>query len=299
MHRIPIGLVCGLLLVAGGDDACAGPLMLVSSSRSGNPDLFLIDVESGDTFNLTRHPGFDAYPAWSSDGKQIAFASARDDRIMHLYRIDSDGSNLKQLTDEQAIDRVPSFSPDGKRLAFSRRELNDPNGNTDTWVIDVDGQNARSIQKNAFDPAWSPDGKHIAFASGRHGPGFRLFLMDADGTKVQQLTETDNSMGFVYPAWSPDGKRIAFGELINNGVEVHLVDADGKNLRPLTRLGGLNIYPTWSPDGKRIAFQHHDSHQEPGPVYLMDADGGNTVVIPVLKSERYFEGARHVWQPTP
>jgi len=276
--------------------ACAGSLMLVTSSRAGNPDLFLIDVETGDAFNLTRDAAVNAYPVWSSDGKKIAFATSGDDG-MHIFTVDPDGSGLKKLTNERSIDRVPAFSPDGKKIAFSRRVLDDPAGTTSIYVMDADGANVALIQENAFDPAWSPDGKKIAFASARTGDGFRLCTMDPDGKTVKDLTTTDNSVGFVYPAWSPDSQKIAFGDLVDNHIEIHVIDADGKNLKQLTMLQSLNVYPAWSPDGKKIAFQHHDPNRMPGPVYVMDADGANPTILSVLRSERYVEGGRHVWRP--
>jgi Tol biopolymer transport system component len=274
--------------------ACADSLVLVTSSRSGNPDLFLIDVEWGDTFNVTRHASFDAYPTWSRDGKKIAFASARDGQF-HIYTIDADGQNLAQLTSGETIDRVPSFSPDGRQIAFCRRPVNE--SITSIYVMDSNGGNEKLVRENGFDPDWSPDGKKIVYTAPREGQGFRLYVMHVDGTNDKDLTTTDNSIGFVYPAWSPDGRQIAFTELVGNDLEVHVIDAQGENLRQLTTLKGVNSYAAWSPDGKQISFQHHDQNRIPGPVYLMDADGANQKVISVLRSERFVEGGRHAWRP--
>jgi TolB protein len=272
------------LVAAGAGVGLAEPLMLVTSSRSGNPDLFLIDLETGD-----------AYPAWSPDGKKIVW-SALHEGFHHLFSIDPDGANRQQLTKDETVDRVPAFSPDSKKIAFCRQPA--AGGGTDIYVMDADGGNVKLIQENGFDPAWSPDGKQIAFVSGRNGAGFHLYSMKADGSDVTELTTNDNPIGFAYPAWSPDGKKIAYTELVeNNDLEIHVVDADGKNLKRLTNLTGLNTYAAWSPDGKQIAFQHHDRNRAPGPVYLMDADGGNAAVIPVLHSERPVEGGRLVWKP--
>jgi TolB protein len=286
--------VIGIALYAG--PLSAGALVLATSSRAGNPDLFLIDAETGDAFNLTRDAAFNAYPAWSRDGKKIAFATAGGGG-MHICMIDPDGSNLKQLTSEQAVDRVPAFSPDGKKIAFSRLMQNEPTATTNVHVMDADGSNVALIQENAFDPAWSPDGKKIAFVSPRAGDGFRLYTMDADGKNVTELTTTGNNIGFAYPAWSPDSERIAFGDLVDNQIEIHVIDSDGKNVKQLTMFRGLNVYPAWSPDGKKLLFQHHEANRTPGPVYVMDVDGSNPTILSVLRSERFVEGGRHVWQP--
>lgn len=293
-NRARLAIITGCLWTASFAVAQADPLLLVTSSRAGNADLFLLDIDTGDAFNLTRNPAYDAYPAWSRDGKKIAFASNRNGN-MNLFTIDPDGSNLKQLTDEQSIDRGPGFSPDGKRIAFTRRPNDEET--TSIHVIDTDGSNEKRLRENAFDPAWSPDGKKIAFTSPIADKGFKICVMDADGKNAEEFATNDNRFGFVYPAWSPDGKKIAYTDMVGNDLEIFVIDADGKNAKQLTKQAGLNSYALWSPDGKKILFQHHDQNRNPGPMYQMDADGGNVVVIPVLRSERYAEGGRAVWKP--
>jgi TolB protein len=148
---------------------------------------------------------------------------------------------------------------------------------------------------DCWDPAWSPDGKKFLFTSLR-GPngGFRLYVMDADGGNLKQLTTSRNTLGFVYPSWSPDGKKIAWGEWVGQGLEIYVADPDGKNAKPLTKLGGNNAYPAWSPDGKKIAF-HHWGNDGTGTYYMMDADGDNLKEL--LKKEPPIEGGRPAWRP--
>jgi TolB protein len=297
-HRLPgrMGLVLVALSVLCAGVELRADTLLVVSTRTGNADVFLIDAVTGDALNLTKHEAQDVSPRLSPDGKKIVFASDRDG-VFNIHGMDDDGSNLKQLTRERDACTMPCWSHDGKKIAFSRRLLNDPAAATNIHVMDADGTNVTLIQENAFDPAWSPDGKKIAFASPRAGDGFRLYTSDADGKNETELTATGNNIGFVYPAWPPDGNQLAFSELVENQIEVHVIDADGKNLKQLTMLGALNMYPAWSPDGKKIIFQHHAVNHPPGPVYAMDADGANPTILPVLRSERYVEGGRHVWQP--
>jgi TolB protein len=91
--------------------------------------------------------------------------------------------------------------------------------------MDADGRNPKNLSNHkAFDadPAWSPDGKKIAFVSDRLGRGFRLFVMDADGSNVKNISPADNPRGFVYPAWSPDRKKIIYAGLVNNALELFI-----------------------------------------------------------------------------
>jgi TolB protein len=117
-------------------------------------------------------------------------------------------------------------------------------------------------------PAWSPDGKRIVFTSTRDG-GFNLYVMDADGKNVRQLTTHENK--YIYcAAWSPDGKRIVYNLRDQNGVLAMLLDPDTGSERPLAS----NAWdPAWSPDGKRIAFTKLTENGY--KIHVMDADALN------------------------
>ena len=109
------------------------------------------------------------------------------------------------------------------------------------------------------------DGR-IAFVSDRDGDA-EIYVMNADGSGVVQLTENDSSDWF--PAWSPDGMRILFTSDRGNDLEVHdiyVMNADGSGVEQLT-YGFDNYSPVWSPDGDRIAFASR------AEIYVMNADG--------------------------
>jgi eukaryotic-like serine/threonine-protein kinase len=134
------------------------------------------------------------------------------------------------------------------RIAFSDRVYY---ANADSWEIFVvrpDGSGLRRVThvgKRLFDsinPAWSPDGRRIVFQSSA-----RIFVMDANGKRLRQLTIGKVNDGA--PAWSPSGGRIAF-ERRN---AIWTMRADGKVQRRLTRNEKAH-QPTWSPDGRRILF---------------------------------------------
>ena len=107
-----------------------------------------------------------------------------------------------------------------------------------------------------FTPIPSPTGR-IAFCS---GPDYGLYVMNADGTNPQKLTNHA-----CCPTWSPDGRSIAFS---SNGL--YIMNDDGTNPRRLTDEG---LHPTWSPDGGFIAFT--SSRDGNGEIYVMNADGTN------------------------
>ena len=116
--------------------------------------------------------------------------------------------------------------------------------------------------------------------------GNEIFVMDNDGTNVEQLTDDD--LQVHNPCWSPDGTKIAF----ERGVppEIWVMDADGSNLRQLTTPPDdyYDAGPAWSPDGGKIAFTREDSFTGASiGIYVIDANGPagvGTLLIDVTRA---------------
>src|SRR5262245_5860915 len=292
---IGLGLCCAAAVVSAAPAPGPAPArddkpgLLIVSKRDGNAEIYLVDAKGENARNLTNDNSEDSYPAWSPDGKKIAFASDRDGTT-NIYVMDADGSNVKQLTKGDERSRCPAWSPDGKKIAFGRGE----GRGCGIFVMDADGSNVKQlVDGDGWNPSYSPDGKKVLFATKRDGDGFCLYDMDADGSNPRKLTTNINPFGSVYPCYSPDGKKIMWTDGDATSPEIHVGDADGKDIRKLTDLGGLNTFAIWTPDGKSIIFHHMPDH-ESGPVYIMDADGGNRREL--LKSEGLVKGGRPTWR---
>ncbi len=304
-----------------------GPFKLLASVQNfnaSNYDLFLLNADGSDPVKLTTvvanrkpvilgvvrtpttsTPDPQPDPAWSPDGKRIVFSTAVSTisrrTIPGLGTIESAEVNYhvlvenvadkkaKQLTKDTATHFAPVWSVDDRIAYYS-----DVNGKCSIWIMKADGTRPLKVTPSTASdtcPAWSPDGKQIAFASLRNGhKGTRLYVMDADGKNVKELTHEDNPNTLrLEPAWSPDGKRIACVEAVARGYEVFVIGRDGSNRTQLTRLGGSNRSPAWSPDGKQIAFVHEDE-----TLYLINADGSSDPKE-IFDADKKL--ARPAWKP--
>jgi len=170
------------------------------SLRDGNAQIYLTSADPNDPshatpINLSHSKSNDQKPAWSPDGKQIAYASDRDGN-QEICVMQADGTNQMCLTNN----RTPNRKPDPKK------------------------PEDRS-------PVWSADGKHIAFVSTRDGTA-QIYVMDYDGSNITNLTR--NTWDNFEPAWSPDLKQMAYVSDRDGNLNICAIDASGFNQSCLT-----------------------------------------------------------------
>ncbi|RKU19234.1 hypothetical protein C6501_01530 [Candidatus Poribacteria bacterium] len=154
----------------------------------------------------------------------------------------------------------------------------------DIYVMDDDGTNRRRLTKttepiNNVAPRWSPDGERIVFVrymDQNNQKSSELFIMNADGTNVQRLT--DNNVDDDSPSWSPDGKKIAFSSGRSGNWEVHVIDLATQDVTQLTGFEDVkgevptgSTVPDWSPDGAQIVYEKFTEFGK--DIYVMSANG--------------------------
>ena len=202
--------------------------------------LWLADVKSGGTLQLTRGDKSSNNPQWSADGKWIAFTSPRAGDRNQLFLIDPRGGEAIQLTKSDTAINSFSWAPDGKTIAFSAPEAL------------TAAQKDRKEQLGDFE---------VVRREYQHVHLWTVAVDEAMKELVDARARTRGKDFNVGPfSWAPDGKTIAFAatanpDLINgNSSDIYTLRLDGDDVKKIVSQPGADTNPEWSPDGQQIVF---------------------------------------------
>jgi Tol biopolymer transport system component len=245
--------------------------IIFTCTRGDYNQLCTVNADGTDYRQLTDLEAHSYYPVYSPVGGSIAFASNQDGGVFDLFLFVPEGSQLNRLTRNFGNVISPSFSPDGSRILFANRA---PEGPTSLWTIDVTGENQDLLYaapSTIVAADWAPVGNRIAFAMALDQPdAYEIFVMDADGTNVRQLTRGLPGIGGSLD-WSPDGRQLLIYAGLPGDKNIFLIDVEAETAVQLTN-GGNNAACAFSPDGQWIAFNSLRNNDQ-ADIFIMRPDG--------------------------
>jgi Tol biopolymer transport system component len=263
-----------------------GQIAYGSSTFTGDSQVVLMDLETGNVTNLTAGFAGEYYrPVWSPDGNRLAMREeiSMDGGGIAMMDVRLEGGRPAGSAPVELFHGFgdgPTWSPDGNRVGFvSTYET----GHWTAYTADLLGSapvRIPGIPQNATDLAWSPDGTWIAFANYEESSHQikDIYVIHPDGSGLTRLTNTPDA-DEDGPAWSPDSRQIAFsGRSRADTVgprDIFRMNADGTNVVRVTTDPGSEFDAAWSPDGTQIAYtstrnEVNDSNYE---IYIINIDG--------------------------
>jgi Tol biopolymer transport system component len=244
--------------------------------RQGRPPaVVLVSVENGEQRQVTRPPAGswgDADPAFSPDGRQLAFIRWPRQNAGDLYLQDLNSGEARRLLADGTFIAGLAWTPDGRAIIFSSHR----SGLQTLWKVSLSGGEVEPVTgpgEHAIFPAVSPHGHVLAYEKFEVNANIWRIQIGPSGGGAGSPTKIISGSGQQFDSeLSPDGQRIAYGSDASGNPEIWVAKADGSDVLQLTSLRSNSGTPRWSPDGRWIAFDSRPGGQS--GVFVISAEGG-------------------------
>ncbi|MEA1945870.1 MAG: Tol-Pal system beta propeller repeat protein TolB [Thermodesulfobacteriota bacterium] len=248
------------------------------SKNSGNKEIYVCEFDGYNPRQITHTKSITLSPAWSSDGKWLAYTSyAKGKPDLYLKHL---RQKRGAVVSKKGINITPAWVPNKFELAATLSFSGDP----EIYLLTGTGKIIKRLTKKRgidLSPTWSPDAKHMAFVSKRSGTP-QIYIKNISSGAVRRLTFQGRYN--TQPSWSPKGDKVAYAGMGNGLNNIFVIGIDGQGLIQLTHDQGDNEAPSWSPDGSLIVFS--STREGPSRIYVMTAYGTDQRRLLALEGEQ-------------
>ena len=278
-QREMVRLFCSEVIYAlTGDRGIFNSKIAFVSTNSGNKEIYICDFDGYKPKRFTHTESISLTPAWSSDGKWLAYTSYEKGKadlyIKHLTE------KLGAVIAKNGINITPAWIP-GKFVLAATLSFS---GDQEIYLLTGTGKISKRLTYNwgiDLSPTWSPDSKQMAFVSKRSGTP-QIYIKNIDSGVVKRLTFQGNYN--TQPAWSPKGDILAYSAMVEGRSNIFVIGVDGEGPVQLTHNEGDNESPSWSPDGNLVVFS--STREGPSKVYVLTAYGTDQRRLLSMKGEQ-------------
>ena len=270
MKRAPIATAFLMLLSGCSHEDPAHPrLIAFQSSRDGNFEIYVMDMDGTGQRRITNSPSNDISPSLSPDDTTILFASDRSGN-WEIYSVRTRGGEPGVLTGGQGANSAPCWAMGGRKVLFvSTRDAI----NGELYLMNPDGSGVERLTRDSLvkdTPVMANDGHTALMTVTEHGRR-AIASVALPGGEVRILTSLEhNSMD---PALSPDGATVAFASNQEGRFRIFTMTPDGQNIRRVSTIADDNVQPWWPPGEGLLLIARH------GRIILLSVADANETLL--------------------
>lgn len=262
-HELADAIVLDLL----GEVGFATSKVTFISARTGNKEIYIMDIDGHDVKQLTSDRVISLGPKFSKDGNLISYTSYKTG-YPDAWVIDLNSKKRRRVSFFPGINSGSELAPNGGRIALTLSK----DGNTELYTISAEGGDPRRLTRTRgteATPSWSPDGSKIAYVSDERGSP-QIYIVSVSGGAPRRIRT--NSLYTTEPDWSPDGQKIAYSIMTAGQMQIGCTDISTGKQKILTS-SGRNETPSWTRNSRHLVYAHE------GNLYLVDSETAKSIPV--------------------